>query len=140
MRSARAIRRCENPDQGPGASTRSTTVRSPPCKSMMCEYFTDLIWAATLRIRCCGPIPNASVTFGLSLTSETYWRLVSTVTRAPGHLVRIARRRGVVSRMSPIELNRTTRMSGDRKELNVTAGNVDGGGGVRNGGSGGQAG
>ena len=67
-------------------------------------------------------MPNTSVTFGLSLTSGTYCRLVSNVTRAPGHFVRMARSSGVVSRMSPIELNRTTRMSGERKMLYGTAG------------------
>src|SRR4029453_9485434 len=65
-------------------------------------------------------------TLGLSLTRGTYCRLVSTVTLAPGHLLRIARRSGVASRMSPIELKRTTRMSGEIKVLCGTAMNVCG--------------
>ena len=83
----------------------------------MWVYLTVRICDAIPRTVSCGAMPNASVTFGLSLTSDTYCRLVRNVTRAPGHLVRMARSSGVVSRMSPIEPNRTTRMSGERKML-----------------------
>src|SRR5207245_310946 len=72
---------------------------------------------ARVRAVSCGVTPNTSVTFGLSLTSGTCWRFVRNVTRAPGHFVRIARSKGVVSRTSPIALNRTTNTSGERKML-----------------------
>ena len=59
------------------------------------------------------PMPSTRCTCGLWLSSGTYSRLVSTVMRAPGWACRIARRSGVVRRMSPMELKRTARTFGE---------------------------
>ena len=86
----------------------------------MWEYRMPLIRRATVPIPSPGSMPITSLTCGLWLTSGANCALVSTVIRAPGCAARRVRSRGVVSRMSPMALKRTTRMSGAGRKAGST--------------------
>jgi hypothetical protein len=75
-------------------------------------YRSALSSEARLRSDRLGGRPSTRFTLGLWLSSGTYSRLVSTVSRAPGWECRMARNSGVVRRMSPMELKRTARTFG----------------------------
>ena len=81
---------------------------------------------ATLGLRVLRGDAEDLVTFGLSLTEWHILPPVRIVDPGAGRFGADGSQRGWSRRMSPIEPERTARMSGERKVLYVTAGMYDG--------------